>query len=165
MSNAARRIDDDSSPRAGDSQVTARGSAVRRAAAAVVLAGAVATLAATVLPVLRITVAGRIQPALDRTGWDLHGPALIGLGILVVLLLPAAVRGSLAASVGIAAAGVVILVIAGLADLPDVGDTGRVGPPLAPGAGRSGAGAYAEALAGVLLLAGGGVLTLTRPRD
>ena len=162
MSNVTRRIDDDSSRQRAQSPVSRGAGAARRAAAVAVLAGALAALAATVLPVLRIEIAGRAQSALDRTGWDLHGPALIALAGLAVLVLPAAARGS-----GLAAAVIVVAVlgivgITAATDLPDVGDTGLVGARLIEGTARAGAGAYAEALSGVLLVLGGGVLAFLR---
>ena len=162
MSSTARRIDDDSSPRAADSQLSRGAAMARRAAAAAVLAGVFAALAATVLPVLRIAIAGEVVPALDRGGWELHGPALPGLALLAVLLLPAAARGVLPAAAGIAVAGAAILAVVLLTDLPDVGEAGLVGARLVSGVSRAGAGAYAEALAGVLLLLGGGVLAALR---
>ena len=162
MNNATRRIDDDSSPRGVESQPATSTSAGRRAAAAAVLAGAIAAIAATFLPVLRIAVDRELQPALDRSGWDLHGPAPAGLALLGVILLPAAVRGSAVAAAAIAVTGLAILGIVVIADLPDVGDTGLVGAELAQGTARAGAGAYAEVLAGVLLVLGGGVLALLR---
>ena len=162
MSSATRRIDDDSSPGAPDSTASRGTSAARPAAAAAVLAGALAALLATVLPVLRVTIAGDLEPSLDRSGWDLHGPALIGLGLLAVVLLPAAVRGLTSAAAGIALAGLVLLGIVALGDLPDAGDTGLVGGRLVEGTLSAGSGAYVEALAAVLVLLGGGVLVALR---
>jgi len=127
-----------------------------------VLAGAVAALAATVLPVLRIEIAGRLQSSLDRTGWNLHGPVLLALALLAVLLLPAAARGSGVAAAVIVVAGLGIVGLTAAMDLPDVGDTGLVGARLIEGTAKAGAGAYAEALAGVLLVLGGGVLAFLR---
>ena len=162
MSNATRRIDDDSSRHRAQSPVSRGAGAARRAAAAAVLAGALAALAATILPVLRIEITGRVQSSLDRSGWDLHGPVLLALALLAVLLLPAAVRGSGAAAAVIVVAGLVIIGITAATDLPDVGDTGLVGARLIEGTAKAGAGAYAEALAGVLLVLGGGVLAFLR---
>jgi hypothetical protein len=162
MSNATRRIDDDSSRHRAQSPVSRGAQAARRAATATVLVGALAALAATVLPVLRVEIAGAVQPALDRTGWDLHGPVLIALALLAVLLLPAAARGASGAAAVIVVAGLVIIGITVIADLPDVGDSGLVGARLIEGTAKAGAGAYAEALAGVLLVLGGGVLAFLR---
>jgi len=162
MSNATRRIDDDSSRQRAQSPVTRGAEAARRAAPAAVLAGALAALAATLLPVLRIAIGGRVQSTLDRTGWDLHGPALLALAGLAVLLLPAAARGSGVAAAVIVVAGLGIVGITAVTDLPDVGDTGLVGARLIEGTAKAGAGAYAEALAGVLLVLGGGVLAFLR---
>lgn len=162
MSSAPRRIDDDSSSRAPDSRASRGGSTARRAAAAAVLLGALATIAATLLPVLRVAIDRELDASLDRTGWDLHGPALLVLGVLAVVLLPAAVRGVTAAAALITLAGLVLLGIVVLGDLPDIDGTGLVGGRLAEGTLRAGAGAYAEALAGVLVLLGGGVLVALR---
>lgn len=162
MNSAPHRIDDDSSTHAADSEVsrgTARG---RRAAAVAVLLGAFAAMAATFLPVLRVAIDRELEPSLDRTGWDLHGPALLGLAILAVVLLPAAVRGVTAAAAAITLIGFVLLGIVLLADLPDVDDTGLVGGRLVEGTLRAGTGAYAEALAGALVLFGGGLLVALR---
>lgn len=162
MSHATRRIDDDSSRQRPQSPVSRGARAARRAAAAAVLAGALAALAATILPVLRIEIAGRVESSLDRTGWDLHGPALLALAALAVVLLPAAVRGSGLAAAVIVVAGLGIVGIAAATDLPDVGDSGLVGAQLVEGTAKAGAGAFAEALAGVLLVLGGGVLAFLR---
>ena len=162
MSHATRRIDDDSSRQRAQSPVSRGARTARRAAAMAVLAGAVAAVAATVLPVLRIEIAGRVQSSLDRTGWNLHGPVLLALALLAVLLLPAAARGSGVAAAVIVVAGLGIVGLTAAMDLPDVGDTGLVGARLIEGTARAGAGAYAEALAGVLLVLGGGVLAFLR---
>ena len=162
MSNATRRIDDDSSRQRAQSPVSLGAGAARRAAAVAVLAGALAALAATVLPVLRIEIAGRVQSTLDRTGWDLHGPALLALALLAVVLLPAAARGSGVAAAVIVVAGLGIVGLTAATDLPDVGDSGLVGARLIVGTAKAGTGAYAEALAGVLLVLGGGVLAFLR---
>ena len=103
------------------------------------------------------------RPSLDRTGWDLHGPALIGLGDprrrpaprRRPRRRPRPPRSS-------RSPGLVLLGIVLLGDLPDVDDTGLVGGRLVEGTLRAGAGAYAEALAGVLVLLGGGVLVALR---
>lgn len=162
MNHAPRRVDDDSSTRAPDSQVSRGASAARRGAGAAVVLGALAAIAATVLPVLRVAVDRELQPALDRSGWDLHGPALIILAVLALLLLPAAVRGMTAAAGLITLCGAILLGIVLLGDLPDINDTGLVAKSLVEGTLRAGAGAYAEALAGVLIVLGGGVLVALR---
>ena len=162
MSSATRRIDDDSSSRGPESRVSRGVSRGHWAGVATVLAGALATVAATILPVLRVEVDGHVRPGLDRTGWDLHGPALLALALLAILLVPAAVRGTLAAAAGIVVAGLAVLGIAVLSDLPDIGDVGSVGRHLIDGTVTAGAGAYAEALAGMLLVLGGGLLVFLR---
>jgi hypothetical protein len=133
---------------------------VRGVLAAAALAGCAALVAATFLPVLRVAVDGRVAASLDRTGWDLHGPALLLIAALGAALLPAALRGSLAAALGVGVAGLAALGIAVIGDLPDVGATGLVGEGLREGRGEAGVGAYLEVLGGVLLLVAGGVLAL-----
>ena len=99
--------------------------------------------------------------ALDRTGWDEHGAALIALALFAVVLLRPALRGSRPAAVAIALAGAAALAITIASDLPDVGDKGAVGARFETGEVGTGFGAYLEALGGVLLLAAGGFLALT----
>lgn len=162
MSNAARRSGDDSSSVQAGSGVARGTAALRRAAAAAVLAGAAAAVVATFLPVLRVAADRVLAPELDRSGWDLHGPALIALALMALVALPAATRGVTVAALAVCASGLVVLGLAVLDDLPEVGEQGLVGPELLEGVTRAGAGAYVEVLAGVLLLLGGGVLALAR---
>jgi hypothetical protein len=162
MSSVARRSGDDSSSHQAGSGAGRGVSAARRAGAAAVVAGAAAAVLATFLPVLRVAADRELVPALDRSGWDLHGPALIALALLAVVALPAAVRGAVAAALAICVSGLVVLGLAVLDDLPDVGTKGLVGADLLEGVTRAGAGAYVEVLAGVLLVLGGGVLALLR---
>jgi len=162
MSNAARRSGDDSSSVQARSGVSRGASGARRAAAAAVLAGAAAAVVATFLPVLRVAADRELAPELDRSGWDLHGPALIALALMALVALPAAVRGSVAATLAVCASGLVVLGLAVLDDLPEIGEQGLVGAELLEGVTRAGVGAYVEVLAGVLLLLGGGVLALLR---
>ncbi len=165
MSSVSRRSDDDS--RGPDPDRTAPRGAwlVHPALAICALAGVASLVAATLLPVLRVEVGGSIRAALDQSGWDLHGPALIVLAVVAAVLLPAALRGSLVAALGIALTGVAALGIAVIGDLPDVGSTGPTALRLQEGTGRAGIGAYAEVLGAVLLLTAGGALALLRGED
>jgi hypothetical protein len=129
------------------------------------LVGAASLVLATFLPVLRVSVDDRVLTALDRTGWDEHGAALIALALLALILLLPALRGSRPAAVAVALAGLAALVITIASDLPDVGDNGAVGRQLETGEVGTGFGAYLEALGGVLLLAAGGLLAFRGADD
>ncbi len=168
MSNASRRVDEDSrgdEPENRPGEEAGSGRSGRRAALGViVLAGSAALVAATFTPVLRITVSERVITALDRTGWDEHGAALLALSALALVLLPAALRGSVVAGLAIALSGAAAVLIAVTTDLPDIGDSGAIGARLRDGEVGAGIGAYAETLGGVLLLSAGGLLALANRR-
>ena len=174
MSSASHRVDEDSrgseaenrvpSPvDAGDSEPSP---GVSTALTALVVAGIIALVAATFLPVLRITINDRVITELDRTGWDEHGAALLALAAFAALMLAALLRGDAitAPAVAIALCGVAALVIAIASDLPDIGEVGTVGRRLRDGEVGTGLGAYAETLGGVLLLAGGGLMAFRSRR-
>jgi hypothetical protein len=162
MSSVPRRSGDDSSSHQAGSGAARGVVAARRGAVAAVVAGAAAAVLATFLPVLRVAADRELVPALDRSGWDLHGPALAALALLALALLPAAARGAQAAALAVCIAGAVVLGLAVLDDLPEIGEQGLVGAELLDGVTRAGPGAYVELVAGVLLLLGGGVLALLR---
>ncbi len=155
MSSASHLSDDEYSR--GDG-VERQAPAARAALAVCALIGIASLVVATLAPVLRVETSGRIDTALDRTGWDVHGPALLLIAIVALPLLGLALRGSLAAALALAACGLTALGIAVAADLPDIGSTGLVGAQLLTGTTRAGLGAYAEILGGVLLLVAGGIL-------
>ena len=127
-------------------------------------AGIAALIASAFLPVLRISVNERVVTALDRSGWDQHGAALIALALLAAALLPLAARGNPTAAGAIALTGLAAIAIIIATDLPDVGDVGAVGAQLDDGKVGTGLGAHAEALGGVLLLAGGGLMAFSSRR-
>jgi hypothetical protein len=175
VSSTSRRADEDSRGSGAqnpveDPEATGDGAGrdtVTTALLAMIAAGIAALIAATFLPVLRISVDERVITALDRTGWDQHGAALLALAAFAAFMLVALVRGDggRAAAVAIALCGAVAIVIVVATDLPDVGDVGSVGERLRTGEVGTGLGAYAEALGGVLLLAGGGGLALRARGD
>ena len=178
MSSTSRRVDEDSRGSGPSSAVpeplaTADGeplTAVSRALLGAVAAGVIALVAATFLPVLRISVDEGVVTSLDRSGWDEHGAALLALAVFAALMLAALLRGEggdengreagSAAALAIALCGVAVIAIVIASDLPDVGEVGAVGTRLRSGEVGTGLGAYAETLGGVLLLAGGGGLVL-----
>ncbi len=162
MSRVARRSGEDSSNPTADSAGFRLSAAVRRALGVAGLAGAACLVAATFLPVIRIEVDGRARAALDQTGWDLHGPALVLLAAVAVPLLVLALRGALIAPLALAFAGLGALAIAVFADAPDVGDTGAVGASLLEGTSVAGPGLYLETLGAILLVFAGGVIALGR---
>ena len=133
--------------------------------AVMALIGAAALIAATFLPVLRISIDDEVVSGLDRTGWDEHGAALLALAIFALALLRPALRGSRPAALAIALAGIAALAIAVASDLPDIGDTGALGNRLEAGKVGAGFGAYAETLGGILLVAAGGMLALISRDD
>ena len=137
----------------------------RIALATLALIGAAMLIAATLLPVLRISVDNEVITGLDRSGWDEHGAALLALAAFALVLLRPALRGSRPAAVAIALVGIAALAIAIASDLPDVGDTGSIGNRLEDAEIGTGLGAYAETLGGVLLLAAGGILAFANSRD
>ncbi len=176
MSSASRRADEDSrgseaenrapnapsaSPEAADPPARAPFAVLTILAAA----GIAALIASAFLPVLRISVDERVATALDRSGWDQHGAALVALALFAAALLPLAARGNAAAAGAIALTGLVAIAIVIATDLPDVGDVGSVGSQLDDGKVGTGLGAYAETLGGVLLLAAGGLMALRARRD
>ena len=139
VSSTSRRAGEDSrGPEAGGPVATGeeQGPAgVDRLLIGMVMAGIAALVAATFLPVLRISVDERVVKSLDRTGWDEHGAALLALAAFAALMLAALARGDggIAAAVAIALCGLAVILIVVLSDLPDVGDTGAVGERLETG--------------------------------
>jgi len=158
VSSASHLSDDEYSRADGASRQAPR---ARAALAVCALIGIASLVVATVAPVLRVATTGRIDAALDRTGWDVHGPALLLIAVVALVLLGLALRGSVAAALALAVCGLTVLGIAIASDLPDIGSTGLVGAQLLTGTTRAGLGAYAEVLGGVLLLAAGGILAFT----
>jgi hypothetical protein len=157
--STASHLGDDEYSRADRARRPAR--RARAAVAILALAGIASLVVATLAPILRVEVGGRVRAGLDRSGWDVHGPALLLIAIVALVLLGLALRGSLAAALALALCGLAALAIAIGADLPDIGQAGLVGEQLLSGTTRAGLGADAEVLGGVLLLACGGILAFT----
>src|SRR5215210_2843846 len=78
-------------------------------------AGAALLLASTPATVLEVAVAGSTKVAdgadLSHSGWERHGPALVLLAVLALLLCVGAVRGARPAAVALAACGLAALLI------------------------------------------------------
>src|SRR4051794_37167724 len=130
----------------------------RAASAVAALAGALLLLLALFASVIEITV-GTTSKVVDadtaQSGWDRHGPALLLLAVLALLLLGVALRGSRVAMVGLVACGLATLGIATFSDRPHVHDAGSVGDVYAEAQADPGPGYYLETLGGALLLLGG----------
>ncbi|MFM9023403.1 MAG: hypothetical protein ACKOK7_06645, partial [Solirubrobacterales bacterium] len=112
------------------------------------------------LPVLEVSVRDQTVSGLGRSGWQLHGPLFLLLAAIAAACAIPAVRGSLAAALGIAATGAATVLAVALGDGPDIGATGLVPGSLAQGTASAGPGVYIAILAGVLLLLTGGLLAL-----
>jgi hypothetical protein len=122
-------------------------------------AGAILLLASTPATVLEIAVAGSTKVAsgadLSHSGWERHGPALILLAVLAVVLCAGAWRGSRPAAVALAGCGLAALLIVLVGDLPDLDQTGFVGEVYADAEAGPGTGWYLETAGSVLVLVGG----------
>jgi hypothetical protein len=110
--------------------------------------------------VLEVSVRGEAVGALARSGWELHGPLLLLLAAVAVAGAVLAARGRPAGAFTIAAAGLASLAVVIAGDGPDIGATGLIPGTLAQGTASAGLGFYVAILAGVILLATGGLLAL-----
>ena len=133
--------------------------ALRGALAAAGLAGCVLLVAATFATVIEIRIL--TVPHDASSGWDRHGPALLVLALLALVMLAGALRGSRPAMLAVAAAGACALLIALVWDLPDLHDVGSVAQIYSDAHAGPKAGYYLETAGGaLLLLSGGGLLLL-----
>ena len=160
-------IDDEHRAKAENSRVTRAGRGPASGRAGVVFGtlaglGSACLLAATALPVLTVSVRGETVPSLARSGWELHGPVLPALALIALACVVPAIRGGLAASLAIAATGVLALLAVLAGDAPDIGATGLVPGSLDPGTAAAGPGFYLTIVGGVTLLATGGLLAMRR---
>src|SRR3954454_2104107 len=130
------------------------------------LAGVAALALATLSTVIRITVGTAKRLAnldTELSGWDRHGPALLVVAGLALVMLVGAARGARPAMAAVLACGVVALVVAGAFDLPHLDDTGQVGELYADAAAGPGLGFWLEVGGGALLvLCGGGLVLVNR---
>jgi hypothetical protein len=128
--------------------------------------GVVCLVTATFSPVIEITVGTATRLAsldTELTGWDRHGPALLVVAALAMVMGIGAARGARPAMAAMLACGVVALAIGLALDLPRLDDTGRVGELYADAAAGPGVGFWLEVVGGALLCAaGGGLLALAR---
>jgi hypothetical protein len=128
-------------------------------------AGALAVVAlvlATFTSVIEITVGSTTRLAsldTELSGWDRHGPALLVVAGLALVMLVGAARGARPAMAAVLVCGVAALVVCLGFDLPALDDTGRVGELYADAVAGPGVGFWLELLGGALLaIAGGGLL-------
>ena len=140
---------------------------MRIALCLVAAAGAILLLASTWATVLEISVAGSTKVAagtdLSHNGWERHGPALLLLAALALVLCVGAARGARPAAVALAACGLAALLIVLVGDLPDLDKTGFVGDVYADAEAGPGAGWYLETAGSVLLLVSGVSLAALSP--
>src|SRR4051794_39364523 len=129
-------------------------------------AGVAALVLATFSTVIRITVGTTSRLAnldTELSGWDRHGPALLIVAGLALVMLVGAARGARPAMAAVLACGGVALVVACAFDLPGLDDTGQVGELYADAAAGPGLGFWLEVGGGALLvLCGGGLLLVNR---
>jgi hypothetical protein len=127
-------------------------------------AGVAALVAATFTTVIRITVGATTRlAALDTqlSGWDRHGPALLVIAALAIVMLAGAVRrGARPAIVAVIVCGAAALFVALVFDAPRLDDTGQVGRLYADASAGPGVGFWLELAGGVLLAGAGGGLLL-----
>jgi hypothetical protein len=131
--------------------------------ALVAVAGAILLIVSEFLPLFKIYV-GTLETVKDsRVGWRNHGFAMLLLGIASIPMLLGALRGARPAMYALAAFGAIAIAIALTVDLPNATDEGLYGEQYDDAEARPTAGFFVETLGGVLLLASGGLLLLTRP--
>jgi hypothetical protein len=130
------------------------------------LAGVAALVLATFSTVIRITVGTTTRLAnldTELSGWDRHGPALLVVAGLALVMLVGAVRGARPAMAAVLVCGLAALFVVLAFDVPHLDDTGRVGRLYSDASAGPRVGFWLE-LAGAALLcvAGGGLWLLAR---
>ena len=133
------------------------------------LAGVAALVLATFSTVIRITVGTTTRLAnldTELSGWDRHGPALLVIAALALVMLVGAVRGARPAMAAVLVCGVAALFVVLAFDVPHLDDTGQVGRLYSDAAAGPRVGFWLELGGGVLLsLSGAGLLLLARRSD
>jgi hypothetical protein len=133
------------------------------------LLGIAALVGATFSTVIRITVGTTTRLAnLDTSlsGWERHGPALLVIAGLALVMLVGAARGARPAAIALSVCGVAALVVVLAFDLPHLDDTGQVGQLYSDASAAPGVGFWLELGGGALVAASGaGLLLLARRSD
>jgi hypothetical protein len=128
------------------------------------LAGVAALVLATFSTVIRITVGATTRLAnldTELSGWDRHGPALVVVAALALVMLVGAVRGARPAMAAVLVCGVAALFVVLAFDVPHLDDTGQVGRLYSDAAAGPRVGLWLElGGAALLCLAGAGLLLL-----
>jgi hypothetical protein len=133
------------------------------------LAGVAALVLATFSTVIRITVGTTTRLAnldTELSGWDRHGPALLVVAALALVMLVGAVRGARPAMAAVLVCGVAALFVVLAFDVPHLDDTGQVGRLYSDASAGPEVGFWLE-LGGAALLcfAGAGLLVVARRSD
>jgi len=133
------------------------------------LLGVAALVLATFSTVIRITVGTTTRLAsldTELSGWDRHGPALLVLAGLALVMLVGAVRGARPAMKAVLVCGAVALFVVLAFDVPHLDDTGQVGRLYSDAAAGPRVGFWLELCGGALLcVSGGGLLVMARRSD
>ena len=168
MSATREATNDDSTGSRGSRR--GRGAAPERRETARLALAALATVAALLLivseflPLYKIVVGSLETERESEVGWRNHGFAMLLLGLAAIPMLLGALRGARPAMWALAGIGVVAILIALTVDLPNATDEGLYGERYDDAEARPSTGFYVETLAGVLLLAIGGLMLLLSPR-
>src|SRR4051812_47921964 len=132
------------------------------------LAGVAALVGSVFSTVIRITVGTTTRLAnLDTalSGWDRHGPALLVIAGLALVMLAGAARGARPAMIAVLVCGVVALFVVLVFDVPHLDDTGQVGQLYADAAAAPGVGFWLELGGGALVAASGAGLLVAARRS
>jgi hypothetical protein len=123
---------------------------------------------ATFSPVVELTVGTTTRLAsldTELSGWDRHGPVLMVVAAVALVMVVGALRGARPAMVAVLVCGVVALVVCLGFPLPALDDTGEVGRLYADASAGPGVGFWLEVLGGALLCVAGGGLVLAARRS
>jgi hypothetical protein len=133
---------------------------VRRAGAALALAGVVLLVIAELTTVYEVTVGGLQIVKRSATGGENHGYALLVIAVVALAMTGLALRGARPPALALAGLGAAALAIAVGIDLPDTRGSGELPESLAyeQARARAGAGLGLERAGGLLLVVAGGLL-------
>jgi hypothetical protein len=132
------------------------------------LAGVAALVLATFSTVIRITVGTTTRLAnldTELSGWDRHGPALLVVAGLALVMLVGAVRGARPAMAAVLVCGLAALFVVLAFDVPHLDDTGQVGRLYSDASAGPRVGFWLELAGAALLCVAGGGLWLLAGRS